>query len=844
MFKNFYFIIVIVCLISGSVLAEEKGVTKDLANYRKKNITAVCYNLSLEIPDSINTQIKGSIQISFKLSGTERNLILDFKVNKENLISTKVNKNTVPVSIINGHIEIDKKYLSTGKNEVYIEFIAGETSFNRNKDFLYTLLVPDRASTAFPCFDQPDIKALYKLTLKIPSDWIAVTNSELEREENNTYYFRETEPLSTYLFSFAAGKFKKIEAEVFGRKMNFYHRETDKEKVSRNVAAIFELHGKSIEWLEEYTNLKYPFSKFDFIAIPSFQYSGMEHPGNIYYNDSKLFLEKDPSQNQLLERASLIAHETAHIWFGDYVTMQWFDDVWLKEVFANFMAGKIVNPEFQEIDHNLKFLYANFPAAYSIDRTKGTHPVKQKLENMLFAGTLYGPIIYQKSPVVMQQLENMTGENKFREGIREYIAKFRYGNADWSDLVEILDASSDENIKKWSDIWVMQAGRPEYNAEVRTVGGIIKSFQIVQNDPQGKNRIWTQPTEIMLGYSDRNEFIKIALDKKINKVKEIEGKSHPLFMLINGRGTAYGNFEIDKKSTEYLLGNIDSIKEDLLRGNIWLQLYEELLNKRVEPVRLLETCLVSIQREKNPLIFDKIRNYISFIYNIALSEKEKSEYTGQIEKLLKELIDKNENPAQKKSLFKSYYSLATNEKELEYIAQIWSEEKSINGLTLNEEDFINLSFQLAIKNYPGYQEILEKQKQRIKNPDRLDKFLYMLPAVSNNSEVRDKFFESLSEEKNREREPWVAEALEYLHHPSRTKYSVKYLKKSLEMLEEIQSTGDIFFPQRWLGANFNNYTSMEAKKVVENFLKEKKDLNYRLKNKILQSVDILYRFCR
>jgi hypothetical protein len=122
--------------------------------------------------------------------------------------------------------------------------------------------------------------------------------------------------------------------------------ETDAAKVARNKDAIFDLHAKALDWLESYTTIPYPFGKFDFVLIPSFQFGGMEHPGAVYYNANSLLLDETATQNQYLGRASVISHETAHMWFGDLVTMRWFNDVWMKEVFANFMAAKIVNPSF------------------------------------------------------------------------------------------------------------------------------------------------------------------------------------------------------------------------------------------------------------------------------------------------------------------------------------------------------------------------------------------------------------------------------------------------------------------------------------------------------------------
>ena len=182
-----------------------------------------------------------------------------------------------------------------------------------------------------------------------------------------------------------------------------------REKSRETATRLFDLHAAALEWLERYTGIPYPFGKFDFFLVPAFQFGGMEHPGAVFYNAPGLMLDESATQNQLLERASTISHETSHMWFGDLVTMRWFTDVWMKEVFANFMAAKIVNPSFPGVNHDLRFLHAYYPLAYDVDRTAGTNAIRQPLDNLKDAGTLYGAIIYQKAPIVMRQLETIMG---------------------------------------------------------------------------------------------------------------------------------------------------------------------------------------------------------------------------------------------------------------------------------------------------------------------------------------------------------------------------------------------------------------------------------------------------
>ncbi|MEQ8424361.1 MAG: M1 family aminopeptidase, partial [Cyclobacteriaceae bacterium] len=457
-------ILIFLTLISCKEERVEKGVSLDLAKTRKIALKGLEYDLEFDIPrdktESINA--KNTIQFVLEKDNLE-NLYLDFSETADKLKSIAVNKQSIKIDFENEHIKIPANRLTDGPNEIVIEFVAGDLSLNRNSDYLYTLFVPDRASTCFPGFDQPDLKASITLTLKVPNDWEAISNQAAQPVsivgDKKVYRFFKTKPVSTYQFAFAAGLFKKIADPETG--MVMYYRETDSVKVADNTQAIFKHHSDALSWLKEYTAISYPYEKLDYVLIPSFQYGGMEHPGSIFYRESSLILDPSASVNQKLRRASLIAHETAHMWFGNLVTMKWFTDVWLKEVFANFMAAKIVNPQFPEINHDLRFLMAHYPPAYEIDRSAGSHPIQQELGNLKNAGTLYGSIIYQKAPIMMRNLETMMGEDQFKDGLRDYLNQYSYGNASWDDLVNSLKKFTDKDLELWNKAWIKSRGMPE-----------------------------------------------------------------------------------------------------------------------------------------------------------------------------------------------------------------------------------------------------------------------------------------------------------------------------------------------------------------------------------------------
>ena len=427
----------------------EDAVSWELASFRKKTISNLNYKMDVTIPALPSIAITGTTELTFNLNDRSQGLQIDFKANPDQIKSIHVNGKRRRINHYNEHIVIDRKALNIGKNKIEIKYIAGNDALNRAGNYLYTLFVPDRMRTSFPSFDQPNLKATFDLTLKVPKNWETMSSAPIRSEKNRnftkTVRFEKSDKMSTYLFSFVAGRFNKIETTIDGLKMTMLHREPDPEKMSRNVDEIFLLHKASLDYMEEYTGIEYPFKKFGFALIPSFQFGGMEHVGAILYKDSSLVLDKNPSTTDLLSRASLIGHETSHMWFGDLVTMDWFDDVWTKEVFANLFAGKVVNPSFPNVDHDLRSHLRLHPGAYAVDRSEGPNPIRQKLSNLNEAGTMYGGIIYNKAPIMMKQLETMLGEDVFRDGIRDYLTRYAFSNATGANLIDILDKRSDQD---------------------------------------------------------------------------------------------------------------------------------------------------------------------------------------------------------------------------------------------------------------------------------------------------------------------------------------------------------------------------------------------------------------
>jgi len=821
-------------------VAVEPGVSLALANSRSASISRIRYQLHFTVPAQQTDSIYSTESIDFKLSKLAQ-LQIDFKQNADHLKKVSVNGKAIPVDFKDEHILVDQMYLKLGNNHIGIEFIAGNESLNRNKDFLYALFVPDHARTVFPCFDQPDLKASFLLSLTVPTDWKVMTNAirkdSLEQGSSVTYHFNNSDKLPTYLFSFTAGKYAFINKKMDQRDMEFLYRETDSAKIKFSVDSVFVAHRDAINFLEDWTAIKFPFQKIGFVGIPDFQFGGMEHPGEVQYKASALFLDQGATKDQFISRANLISHETAHMWFGDLVTMKWFNDVWMKEVFANFMADKVTEKLMGKSTFDLKFLQDHYPAAYGVDRTLGANPIRQQLDNLQEAGSMYGNIIYHKAPIMMRQLELLMGKENFQKGIREYLKKYSYSNATWNDLIAILSKYSKSDLYGWNKVWVNEPGRPVFSYAIKYNGDKISDFSISQKSETGAPRIWPQSFTVKLVYPGSTRILTVNAMNAETVLNEAKGLSKPQYVLFNANGTGYGLFPIDQP----LMENLYALVDPLERASAYINAYENMLSGRgSKPDVLLNILLKGLSAEKNEMNLRLLSGYMTNIYWTFLTSEKRAAVHGTLEKTIWGALNEQQQANNKKILFNAYQNVYLSTEAGKRMYNIWLNQSAPEGIKLLEDDYSALAFTLALKT-DTVNTILKEQLARTKNEDRKNRLIYLMPALSLDVKERDGFFKSLKERKNRQKEAWVTTALSYLHHPLRQSASVQYLGESLGLLEEIQKTGDIFFPQSWLAAIFSGYNSENANAVVQDFLKSHPNYNSKLRDKILQTTDNLRR---
>ena len=378
-----------------------------------------------------------------------------------------------------------------------------------------------------------------------------------------------------------------------------------------------------------------------------------------------------------------------------------------------------------------------------MDRSAGTHPIRQPLANLNEAAQLYGAIIYQKAPIVMAQLEQLVGADNFRAGMSAYLRAHEYGNASFADMIDVLDKLSPEDLRAWSRVWVEEAGRPTLRVSLTKAGGRIQSLSFTESDPLQRGRIWIEPLNSAFIYADTVRFIPVRVAGRVTSVAAAAGLPAPLAILPNGDARAYGLLVLDAASRSWLLAHLPTVKDPVLRGAAWLDLWDALLERQVTASALAELALRALPLENDEQLTARILGYLDDTYWRYSTAGARARLAPRVEELLWQRLASAPTASRKAAYFSALRSLALTPASVARLRAIWAQTDSVPGLKLSEDDYTALANSLVLRGAGHPDSILDTQAARIKNPDRRARFAFVRPTLSTDAKVRDAWFEAL-----------------------------------------------------------------------------------------------------
>ena len=595
------------------ITAPRDRLTQEEAQARAECVSEVAYDLDLDLAAGAKV-FRGDVTISFAHRGGDTFLeFIGGTIERFEINGTSAEPRwdgmriTLPAADLAEHNEVrigyERGYDHTG--EGFHQFVDPEDG----AEYLYTQFEPYSAHRLFPCFDQPDLKAVYRVSVVAPADWEVVSaGAEVERQDlsegRSRRVFAETRPFSTYLLAVVAGPFHAIRDEHRGIPMGLFCRRSLAEHL--DAERIFDVTRRGIDFYEDFFDQPYAFGKYDQLFVPEFNWGGMENVGTVTYTDTVVFRDP-PTEDQLTRRAEYLMHELAHMWFGDLVTMQWWNDLWLNESFASYVAYLALDRMggypaiWQDFNFRMKLW------AYREDQRPTTHRIADEVPSTDETFLNFDGITYGKGAATLKQLVAAIGEDGFRSGMQTYFRRHRFGTATLADFLAALQEGSGRDLVAWAARWLKTASLNTISAEWEADGERIGRLDLVQTAPEDHPVLRPHRLDVALVGGDGSvSAVEASIDGVRKRVEDASGMALPEFVYPNHGDHGYAKVALDPASTVWAQVNVASIAEPLLRQQTWASLWEMVRDRQFTSTDYLALVRTGLKSEKDASIVQMV----------------------------------------------------------------------------------------------------------------------------------------------------------------------------------------------------------------------------------------------
>ena len=591
------------------------NITQIEAAQRSEIIKVASYKIDLDVTTGAETFL---VKTTIKFAGLKPGSTTFLDCVGKRVISAKLNGADfdpkfdgetifLPAIAADNTLEIEHEGIYSNSGEGLHRFVDPAD----NEVYLYTQFETGDARRMYACFDQPDQKATFTISTITPQHWAVISNygiesaKDLDGDRKHTQ-FATSQVISTYVTAIVAGAYTSVHDEYKGEKtipMGIYARKSFFQYV--DAENIFEVTKQGFAYFEKTFGLAYPFGKYDQIAVAEYNWGAMENVGCVTFHEDVLIFRSKVTERSYISRASTIHHEMAHMWFGDLVTMKWWQDLWLNESFAEWASYMAVSESTKYKNAWTEFNSVRKNWAYRADQLSSTHPIAVEMKDLDDVRTNFDGISYAKGASVLQQLVAHVGRDNFIAGLRKYFAKHAYANTELSDLITELEATSGKDLTAWVATWLRTAGVNTLRPVIALDGDKYASVSVKQEVPPmpvGSKEL--RPHRLYIGLFDikgnaltRRESIEVDIADELTEIKELAGKKAADLLLINDHDQTYAKLRFDDRSVETMKKYLGQLDDSLARGLIWASLWDSTRDGELSASDYIEIALNALKGE-------------------------------------------------------------------------------------------------------------------------------------------------------------------------------------------------------------------------------------------------------
>ncbi len=808
----------------------ENILTRDVAETRSSLVSTTSYTLELTLKEQA-AEYRGRclVEFDYRRDSTDH-LKLDF-ITKEIHALTLNGKATEEYLKEDFAVYLNEDHLREGRNTLEIIYTSvfdntgsGFHKFHDpedNAEYMHTDFEPYDAHRLFPCFDQPDIKASYQLTVTGPSKWTYIHNTRPEHTRTNgdeiTITFKRTPLFSTYLFALVVGPYTRWEDRYNEVPLGIYCRKSLAKYMDADN--IFAITREAMGTLEAYFDYPYPYDKYDQVFVPEFNFGAMENVGCVTFSEHYVFRNKK-LYSEHLDRANTITHEMVHMWFGDLVTMKWWNDLWLNESFADYLSyfamskGKLFSD-------SLEHMYVRKEWAYQQDQYSTTHPIASSARDTIEAFSNFDGISYSKGASVLRQLQYFIGDEAFRTAIGHYFKRFAEKNTTLDDFLAIMTETSGIDIIAWSRQWLETTG-------VNTLLSCIDNGRLmIEQQGSAKNNIIRQHALEFTGYRlDGNALVEHETQKIIIDGKNAEAQLKPdtAFVILNTHDHDYVKVFYSENDIAIARKSLQTIEDPFARRLLWGSLWQMVRDNAFAPTDFIEMGIELGMNEKDLSILNShIIAKIKAIVSVYLTDDNRAIWMPRLNTMARERLARSGNSEQEQIIwFGLLLETALLHDELVYLHALVTGTESIASLEIDQEKRWNIIARLMAFGH-SEAENLFRNEQELDKSDLGQKKAFMVEASRPQSEVKETCWKAFTEQSSRSTD-YLRYGMKGFHWRTQKELLAPYVDRFFEALEKVYTDRDVHYSGAFGHALFPQWNQTPGMlHKINTFLNEKGD---------------------